>query len=343
MKDDGIFEGQNSLPSKVESLDLPSTCSDNLLVLKRVGEIKEAPEYRAKKKHEAKLQMKRLREFKKMQIRKLRESKLHQVNALRTDSAKLKVKTFQDITKSDWNNITIMPKLENGDIMHFSQQIGGIRDSTHTTHHPMVKLNPQIQAKKLQALSPLDQKLSQKGAQGLIEVNQQQQKNYVISKSEMEKFKKRQKTITGTSPKAQMKRVRVLSQAEAEKIQNNPNAQIQKIRVYSKNQLNKTQDDLPLHLINGKFGIQHDKKSEISRIQHEIKHNEKNKYLGHKTYENGIFSLSNHDTNSKKIDVSENFFRMGKLMNDTIESVDQVLKKLEKSSPHQFEVSFLKF
>lgn len=282
------FEKQNSLEGKDEDLKPSSTCTDNLLVLKRIGEIKEAPEYQAKKKHDAQIRMRKMREFRKMQNKKMYVSKVTQFKKIAPKSTNIKV--IKEYTQSELPSNKILPKFGNEALVQNSQQSAGqnellpeitvetikqrnivhkipqlrpdhsssLKDQKRQKHFQVSEKVNSIQINKAQSLSQSGNKLISEMIQGHIHVSQQSQgrKLHVLSAAELESMQQKQKMIVGGSTQSQVRKVRVLSQSEVEKMQKIPKAQIKNIRVYSKDQLNKTQENLHFLLINDEMGVE---------------------------------------------------------------------------------------
>lgn len=140
---------------KAEDLEIYSTTTDNLLVLKRVGEIKEAPECQAKKKHEAQLKLKQMQEIKKQGQRSLPESP--KVNPTPARSPQVKVKTIQEL-KSPVENMRPTSTLDIASSKQLSPrpQVKKIRILTpaevanmQKISHTQVKKVPPIQVNKI--------------------------------------------------------------------------------------------------------------------------------------------------------------------------------------------------
>lgn len=389
------FEKQNFLQRKDENLKLPSTSTDNLLVLKRIGEIKEAPEYQAKKKHDAQIQMRKMREFRKMQTKKMSVPKAHQIKNLISETRRLTTnKVLQECTQSQLPSDIVVSKIGNKGIMQDTQQpeeknkvlpdtaVQTIKQRNIVQKVPQLQLRnlsplkDQKRQKQLQTLEKImpikinevqslpqsGNKLDNKMLQRHVHVSQQSQRRKfrVLSAAELETIQKKQKAKVVGSPGSQVKKVRVLSQAEIEKFQKIPNSQIKNIQVYSKDQLSRTQENLQFLLINDEMGLQSENQEECIQSKQTLlyqslstdgdeiiqnnKTHEKNQHnitmdnsenMGCKTQKSlndNIFSVDIIDTSLEKQNISERFTEIGKLMNDTIEYVDQVMKSLDKTS-----------
>lgn len=275
----------------MERLEEVATDADNLLILKCVSEIQEAPESQAKKKHEAQIYMNKMRELKKIHMKKMLGASIAPVRKFSSETPKVQVKRIQELTQS--------------------------------------------QGKKIQ----------------------------VVGLGEMQE-----------SPPPEVKKLRVMSQAELEEMQESPQ-HFQKIRVLSQSQLNEMQEhtrpqifdheesrgdtleknceqaqtqmgtDPVLSQSRMRKGQTHRQvKKTPETFQREIKNmRERQKSL---IQENQILHSDNKNLSLQdllepnEVD-AERSKRFGKLMNDTIGYFDQVIKDLDSTFSDKVEVSAL--
>lgn len=104
-----MHENESFNERKVEIFEESATDANDLLILKRVGEIQEAPESLAKKKHEAQINMKRMREIKKIQLKKMQLPS--------AQAPKIQVKRIQELTQPQVKKLRVLSQGEI-DIMH---------------------------------------------------------------------------------------------------------------------------------------------------------------------------------------------------------------------------------
>lgn len=123
------------------------------MILKRVGEIKEAPEFQAKKKHEAQLYMKKMRELKKLESKKLATATGSSRPQLQAGPSKLKVKSLEELAKPCFKKVHVVSKEVSGIKKEGLQsQIKKVRVLTQAEVETMKK-NRQTELKKIRVLT----------------------------------------------------------------------------------------------------------------------------------------------------------------------------------------------
>lgn len=243
-QEEHVTETENTNKRKADILDESVTKdNENLLILKRVAEIKEAPESLAKKKHEAQLSLK-AKQMKKGQMKPMPVSPKSPDSNVSLVSPKLQLRKIEELTKPQAKT-----NLER--------------------HSPAMRLETRIPQR--------------------------------------------------------IRKVRVLTQAEVEKIRKHSKAQFRKIRVVSQSQLNKLQDsqlkivepksELP-NLQNGVEDLSADTPKHISLPAGNIKkeHHKMQAYL----------EAERLPINPKRYQKYENF------MNNTIAYFDRISRDFDK-------------